>query len=104
MAVKNRPASAREALSRQQADFRRGAPGKRFVGERAGQGEAARLAERTKVAQMAERDEALRRARKLSEPIAAIVAELVEDSFRLVRSLATAPFRIARALLVPRQA
>jgi hypothetical protein len=104
MAVKNRPAAARETVSRQQAELRRGAPGKRFVGERAGQSEAARLAVRKKVERMAERDAALRRARALGEPIAAIVAELVEDAVRLVRSLATAPFRIARALLLPRQA
>jgi hypothetical protein len=104
MAVKNRPRSAREALARQQAERRRSAPGKRFIGERAGQSEAARLLERAKVGQMAERDAARRRAEALGEPIAAIVAELVEDAVRLVRSLVAAPFRIARALLAPRLA
>jgi hypothetical protein len=53
---------------------------------------------------MAERDAPRRRAEALGEPIAAIVAELVEDAVRLVRSLVAAPFRIARALLAPRLA
>ncbi len=98
MAAKNRPESAREAVARQQAQTRRGAPGKRFIGERAGQSEAARLAERKKVGRMAERDSALRRAEEIGTPVAAILAELVENTVRLARSLVAAPFRIIQAL------
>jgi hypothetical protein len=104
MAVKSRPTSARETLARQRAEGRRAAPGKRFVGETAGQSEAARLAERKTVERMAQRDAALRRAEALGEPVGAILAELVQNALRLVRSLATAPFRIARAFMVPRRA
>jgi hypothetical protein len=53
---------------------------------------------------MAEVDAARRRAEELAAPLAAIVAELVADAFRLVRSLVAAPFRIARALRQPRVA
>ncbi len=102
MARKNRPEAAREALARQQARTRRGAPGKRFVGERAPQRRAARARELRAVARMAEVDAAVHRAEEIGTPVAAIVAELVEDAVRLLRSLVAAPFRIARALRQPR--
>jgi hypothetical protein len=98
MAAKNRPDPAHETLARQQAQTRRGAPGKRFIGERAGQSEAARVAERKKVTRMAERDSAIRRAEAIGTPIAAILAELVADAVKLARSLVAAPFRIVQAL------
>lgn len=104
MAAKNRPGSARDALGQQQARTRRGAPGKRFVGEAAGQSAAARGAERRKVGRMAEIDAAERRAEEVGTPVAAILAELVEDAVRLARTLAAAPFRIAAALRRPRTA
>jgi hypothetical protein len=97
MAVKNRP-DARQSLARQQSQTRRGAPGKSFIGEKAAQSEAARLAERHKVGRMAERDSALRRADEIGTPLAALLAELVENSVRLLRSLVAAPIRIAQAL------
>lgn len=98
MAAKNRPDSAREVVARQQAQTRRGAPGKRFIGDRSAQSEAARLAQRKKVGRMAERDSALRRAERIGTPVTAILAELVEDAIRLARSLVAAPFRIFQAL------
>jgi hypothetical protein len=98
MAVKNRPDSARQTLARQKTQTRRGAPGKRFIGEQAGQSESARLAERHKVERMAERDSATRRAEEIGIPLAAIIAELIENTVRLARSLMAAPFRILGAL------
>lgn len=98
MAAKNRPDSARQTLARQQSQTRRGAPGKRFIGDQAGQSEAARLAERHKVERMAERDAALRRSEEIGTPIAAVIAELIDNTVRLARSLLVAPFRIMAAL------
>src|SRR5512147_3070990 len=99
MARKNRAGMARQAFARQQAQLRRRAPGKRFVGEGAGQRQAARRAEVEAVERMAD-DAALRRADEVGEPVSAILAELVQDAARLARSLVTAPFCIA---LAPRQ-
>ncbi len=104
MARKNRPRAARETLARQQAQTRRGAPGKRFIGERSAQSEAARREETAVVERMAEVDAAVRRAEELGTPVAAILAELVENTVRLVRSLVAAPFRIVQALRHPRLA
>jgi hypothetical protein len=95
MAAKIRPESARETVARQRAQTRRGAPGKRFIGERARQSEAARRAELEQVERMAERDAAQRRART---PVTAILVELVADALKLARSLVSAPFRIFQAL------
>ncbi len=53
---------------------------------------------------MAEVDAAVRRAEELGTPVAAILAELVENTVRLVRSLVAAPFRIVQALRHPRLA
>lgn len=92
------PGQEKSALRQQQAAFRRGAPGKRFVGETAAQSAAARRATRKKVERMAEVDAAQRRAEELGEPVAAIVAELIADALKLGRSVAAAPFRIAVAL------
>jgi hypothetical protein len=83
------------------AQSRRGAPGKRFIGETADQSASARRAEREKVERMAEEDTARRRAQ---EPLSAILLDLVEDSYRLARTLISAPFRLAQALRRPREA
>jgi hypothetical protein len=104
MARKNRPGAAREAFARQQAQARRGAPGKRFIGDRAAESAAARRAELATVERMAEIDSALRRADEVGEPVSAILAELVQDATRLLRSLLLAPLRIAVALRQPRHA
>ncbi len=105
MAGKNRPGSAKDTLAQQEADLRRGAPGgKRFIGGTAAQSQRARRAQRAAVERMAEVDSAEQRARELGVPISAILAELVQDSLRLVRTLWLAPFRIAQALRRPRTA
>jgi hypothetical protein len=104
MAAKDRPGSARDAMGQQEARTRRGAPGKRFVGEGADQSAKARRAERKKVERMAEVDAATRRAEEVGTPVSAILAELVQDAVRLARTLAAAPFRLAAALRRPRAA
>ena len=103
MAVKNRPGSAKDTFSQQQAAFRRGAPGKRFVGDRAEQSAHAKEAVREKVERMAEVDAAQHTVERTPVPVSAILAELVQDALRLARSLAFAPFRIAAALRRPRE-
>jgi hypothetical protein len=101
MATRNRPRSSRHALGQQQAEVRRSAPGKRFIGDTAEQSRGDRRAQLERVERMAELDAAERRAEALGEPIAAILAELIQNSLGLVRTLATAPFRIALAVLRP---
>ncbi len=53
MASRKRPKAAKGTYARQEAVRRRGTPGKRFVGETAGQSADARQRERKKVARMA---------------------------------------------------
>jgi hypothetical protein len=96
--VKNRPGSAKSAMGRQEADFRRGAPGKKFIGETAEQARGAVDAQRKKVHRMAEIASARKVAEELGMPISAILAELVQDSLRLARTLSLTPFRLAQAL------
>lgn len=88
-------------MGQQQAQSRRGAPGKRFIGETAAQSAHARLAEREKVERMVEEDAARRRA---EEPLSAVLMDLFEDTYRLGRTLVAAPFRLAGALRRPREA
>ena len=104
MAVKNRPGSAKRAMGVQEAQFRRGAPGKRFIGETAQQSARAREAERERVERMAEVDDARHRAEEAEVPVSAILAELIQDATRLARTLLAAPFRIAHALRRPARA
>jgi hypothetical protein len=98
MALKNRPGSEKDTMGQQEAQFRRGAPGKRFIGDTAAQSRGAKRAERDKVERMAEIDAAERRADELGVPVSAILAELVQDVVKLTRTLVTAPFRIAQAV------
>jgi hypothetical protein len=98
MASKHGPGSAKDTLGQQGAALRRAAAGKRFVGDRAAQAGAARRGERDRVERLAEIDAAHRRADRLGVPVEAVLAELVEDFFRLARSLALAPLRIAQAI------
>ncbi len=94
-----RPGAERDALGQQAAGLRRGAPGKRFVGERAAQSRQAKRQEVERVVRMAEEDAAERHREELSEEsVASVLAELVVDSFRLARTFALAPFRIMAAL------
>jgi hypothetical protein len=102
MAVKNRPGAAKRAMGQQEARFKRSAPGKRFIGEAAEQSERARSEVRKKVERMAEIDAATHRAEEIGVPVSAILAELVQDTVRLARTLGAAPFRIAHALRRPR--
>jgi hypothetical protein len=104
MAAKSRPGSAKQALAQQAAGFRRGAPGKRYVGETATQSARAREGERKRVARMAEIDTAQRRAEAVGEPVSAILAELVQGLWDLAGTIASAPFRIAGALRRAREA
>lgn len=101
MTVRKRPDAAREELRRQESRTRRGAPGKRFVGDAAGQSGAAKRAERRKVERLRWEEAAAQRA---AEPLSAVLAELVENAYLLARTLAKAPVRIARAFLRPAEA
>jgi len=97
---KNRPSSAKNAVAQQEAAFRRGAPGRQFIGGSAAQQSmAARQAQRRKVERMAEIDSATRTADALGTPVSAIVAELVQDTAKLATTLLFAPFRLAQALV-----
>lgn len=97
---KNRPSSAKNAVAQQEAAFRRGAPGRQFIGGSAAQQSmAARQAQRRKVERMAEIDSATRAADELGTPVSAIVAELVQDTAKLATTLLFAPFRLAHALV-----
>jgi hypothetical protein len=89
------------ALGRQRADLRQGARHKQFVGDDAAS-RAARAAELEKVRLMreergeAEADDRRRAIRR--EPVSAIFSELLNDSFKLARTLVAFPFRMASAL------
>src|SRR5512134_1328894 len=97
---KIRPSSAKNAVAQQEAAFRRGAPGRQFIGGSAAQQSmAARQAQRRKVERMAEIDSATRAADELGTPVSAIVAELVQDTAKLATTLLFAPFRLAHALV-----
>ena len=98
--AKIRPGSAKSAMGQQEAAVRREAPGgKRFIGGSAEQSRAARQAERQKVERMVEVDHANHVAEELGTPISAILAELVQDTVKLARTFALAPFRIAQAFI-----
>lgn len=104
MGAKNRPGSAKDSFAQQQAATRRGAPGKRFIGETAAQSQRARREQTEKVERLVEVDRAERIAEDTPIPISAILAELVQDTLRLARSLVYAPFRIVQAVRRPREA
>lgn len=104
MVTRNRPRSPRDALGQQRAEARRGAPGKRFVGDTAEQSRNDRQAQLERVGRMAEIDAAERRAEALQVPLRTLVVDLVQDSLSLARTLAEAPFRIALAVWRPREA
>jgi hypothetical protein len=97
---KNRPDSAKNAVAQQQAAFRRGAPGRQFIGDGAAkQSMAARQAQRRKVERMAEIDSATRTADRLEMPVTAVLAELVQDSAKLAGTILLAPLRIVQAFV-----
>ncbi|HET6438220.1 MAG TPA: translation initiation factor IF-2 [Anaeromyxobacter sp.] len=100
MARKNRPGAAREAVGREAAALRRGAPGgKRYVGERGGQARAARRAQAERVVKMAEQAADERRAEeRASASLAGLAVSVIVESFRLAGVLVLAPVRILNAL------
>lgn len=99
MANKMRPGSQGDVLGREAANLRRGAPGKRFIGERAAQSRQAKRQELARVTQMAEEAAEVRRREELDgESVVGILAGLAVESYRLARSFALAPFRILYAV------
>jgi hypothetical protein len=93
-----------DALAWQRAEGRRGAPGKAFVGDTAAQSLADRRAQLERVGEMAARDAAEKRAEALGVPLTTLLLDLAGDTLQLARTLASAPFRIAGAVLRPRTA
>lgn len=102
MANKMRPGSQRDVMGQEAANLRRGAPGKRFIGERAAQSRRARSDELARVTQMAEHatevKEARQREERASESVVEILMGLAVESYRLAKSFAFAPFRIMDAV------
>lgn len=90
-----RPGSAKDVVGLDSARMRRGAPGRRFVGDRAAQAREARQQELERVHQMVEDD---RREKRDEASIPGILADLVVDSLRLARAIVAAPFRILEAV------
>ena len=102
--AKKRRGSAKDAMGQQEAAFRRGAPGRRFIGDADAQRTKAVRAERKKVHRMAEVDSAERTAQTVGVPVIALVADLVQSAARIGGALARAPFMLARAFLRAREA
>jgi hypothetical protein len=99
MAKKIRPGSQGDVLGREAASLRRGAPGKRFVGERAAQSRQAKRQELARVTVMAEAAEEVRRREELREQsVAQVLLGLAIESYRLAKTFALAPFRIMDAM------
>lgn len=88
-------------MGQESARLRRGAPGKRFIGDRAGQSRAAKRQELERVVRMAE-DHRREELRQVS--VTGILVELFVDSLRLANSLIQAPFRILEAVRRGRRA
>ena len=102
--AKTHPGSSKQALKQQEAAFRRGAPGRRFVGDASPQREGALRAEREKVHRMAEIDGARRLAERVGIPTIAMLADLAQSAVHIGGAVIRAPFRLARAFLRPRNA
>lgn len=99
MANKMRPGSQRSVLGQEAANLRRGAPGKRFIGERAAQAREAKQEELAKVTQLAEDAAETRRREELAEEsVVGILVGLAVESYRLAKAFALAPFRIVDAV------
>ena len=99
--IKKRRGSAKATLGQQQAELKRSAKGKRFIGQDTGADEA-RSAERAKVIQMqAAARAAAERAREAEEQRNGsrlrAAARLVRDTTRLAGTVAVLPLRVARA-------
>lgn len=102
--AKNRPDSAKDAIGQQRAAVRRGAPGRRFIGDADAQRAKSVGAERKKVRRMAEVDAAERTAESVGVPVIALLADVAQSAVRIGGVLVRAPFVLARAFLGPRHA
>jgi hypothetical protein len=102
--AKNRPSSAKQAIRQQEAATRRGAPGRRFIGDADRQRGAAVAAERKKVARMAEIDGARRTVESIGTPVIAMLADVAQSAVRIGSMVVRAPFLVARAFLRQREA
>ena len=101
MATRKRPRAAKDTVGQEAARLRRGAPGKRFIGERAGQSREAKRQEIDRVVRMAEEH---RREELGQASVTGILVELFVDSLRLASSLILAPYRILEAVRRGRKA
>jgi hypothetical protein len=88
---------SKAALAQQRAELRRSARGKTHIGDDVGSA-SARAAERAKVHRMQEVRRAEEESARLPEPMIAVVADLLSDTFKLARTLVSLPFRMATAL------
>jgi hypothetical protein len=93
----NRRSDSKVALAQQRAELRRGGRVRAHIGDDNGSA-AAHAAELAKVRRMQDLQEARQQAEKLPESMSAILADLVVDTSRLVRTLVTLPFRVVAAL------
>jgi hypothetical protein len=82
-------------MGQEKARLRRGAPGKRYIGERATQSREAKRQELERVVRMADDH---RREERERVSVTGILVELFVDSLRLASSLIQAPFRILEAV------
>jgi hypothetical protein len=101
--ARNRRESSKQALGQQRAERRRGAPGRRFVGDASGQRDRAVRAEREKVHRMAEVDAAQRTAERVGIPVIAMLADVAQSAARIGGLLVRAPYLLARAFLRTRE-
>jgi hypothetical protein len=95
--AKIRRLDPKAALGQQRAELKRGARGKLHIGDDTGSA-AGKAAERARVRAMQELHAAREAAERRREPLAAILGDLVADTFRLARTLLGVPFRMASAL------
>ncbi len=88
---------SKAALAQQRTQLRRGARGKARIGDDAGSA-AGHAAERAKVKRLRELAKQQRRAARLEQPLAPMVAGLALAGARLAVTLVALPFRLAQAL------
>jgi len=88
---------SKAALGQQRGQLQRGARGKARIGEDTGSA-VGHAAERAKVRRMREIQEEERRAARLRQPLASMIAQIVIGGARLAGTLVTLPFRLAAAL------
>ena len=92
--AKTRTVDSKEALGRQRAELGRGSRHPRWVGQDRG----AALARQEELAKVRRMREAQRARKERERPVAALLAQLAGDAFRLAGTLVAFPFRLAAAL------